>query len=104
MSPPLQIPSLAEWVQGEESAEFTNTLGEKITVRICDTQDGTATLLAKVHHKPYSTSTPLTPKIVIMSCIPVFSLLILGVLQGAFIHLKKIVIMSCVPVFSPPTD
>uniref|UniRef100_A0A0P4W3X4 inositol-1,4-bisphosphate 1-phosphatase n=1 Tax=Scylla olivacea TaxID=85551 RepID=A0A0P4W3X4_SCYOL len=42
------IPSLAQWVQGEESAEFTNTLGEKITVRICDTQDGTATLLAKV--------------------------------------------------------
>ncbi|XP_050730549.1 inositol polyphosphate 1-phosphatase-like isoform X2 [Eriocheir sinensis] len=42
------IPSLAEWVQGEESAEFTNTLGEKITVRICDTQNGTATLLAKV--------------------------------------------------------
>lgn len=42
------IPSLAEWVQGEESAEFTNTLGEQITVRICDTQDSTATLLAKV--------------------------------------------------------
>ena len=50
---PSQIPSLAEWVQGEESAEFTNTLGEQITVRICDTQDGTATLLAKVlHSKP----------------------------------------------------
>ncbi|XP_042204830.1 inositol polyphosphate 1-phosphatase-like [Homarus americanus] len=42
------IPSLGDHVQGEESAEFTNTLGEKITVRICDTQQETAILLAKV--------------------------------------------------------
>ncbi|XP_045606962.2 inositol polyphosphate 1-phosphatase [Procambarus clarkii] len=42
------IPNLGDHVHGEESAEFTNTLGEKIIVQICDTQQETATLLAKV--------------------------------------------------------
>ncbi|XP_066959706.1 inositol polyphosphate 1-phosphatase [Macrobrachium rosenbergii] len=42
------IPSLEDYVQGEESAEFTNTLGEKITVKICETEKETANLLAKV--------------------------------------------------------
>ncbi|KAK8735938.1 hypothetical protein OTU49_005131, partial [Cherax quadricarinatus] len=42
------IPSLGDHVHGEESAEFTNTLGEKIIVKICDTRQETATLLAKV--------------------------------------------------------
>ncbi|XP_071550255.1 inositol polyphosphate 1-phosphatase isoform X2 [Panulirus ornatus] len=42
------IPSLGDYVQGEESAEFTNTLGEKIIVQICDTQQETAVLLSKV--------------------------------------------------------
>ena len=35
-------------MQGEESNEFTNTLGEKIKVRICDTQEETSALLCKV--------------------------------------------------------
>ncbi|CAL4091665.1 unnamed protein product, partial [Meganyctiphanes norvegica] len=41
-------PSLGPHVHGEESAEFTNTLGENITVRVCETQEQTANLLAKV--------------------------------------------------------
>lgn len=43
-----KIPSLGDHVQGEESAEFTNTLGEKITVRVCESEEETATLLGKV--------------------------------------------------------
>lgn len=41
-------PSLGPHVHGEESAEFTNTLGENITVRVCETKEQTADLLAKV--------------------------------------------------------
>jgi len=44
----LKYPSLGPHVHGEESAEFTNTLGEKITVKVCDTQEQTAELLSKV--------------------------------------------------------
>ncbi|XP_069988751.1 inositol polyphosphate 1-phosphatase isoform X3 [Penaeus vannamei] len=42
------IPSLGEHVHGEESAEFTNTLGERVIVQICATKEETATLLEKV--------------------------------------------------------
>ncbi|KAK4289633.1 hypothetical protein Pmani_037413 [Petrolisthes manimaculis] len=42
------FPVLSEYVRGEESAEFTNTLGETITVMVCPTQQETAQLLAKV--------------------------------------------------------
>ena len=43
-----QVPSLGDHIQGEESAEFTNTLGEQITVKIFDNERETANLLAKV--------------------------------------------------------
>ena len=40
----IQIPTL----QGEESNEFTNTLGEKICVKVCESQEETSDLLKKV--------------------------------------------------------
>ncbi|KAB7499176.1 Inositol polyphosphate 1-phosphatase [Armadillidium nasatum] len=43
----LKFPNLAEHVKGEENSSFTNTLGEKIDVCICDSQNETASLLAK---------------------------------------------------------
>ncbi|KAK7066741.1 Inositol polyphosphate-1-phosphatase [Halocaridina rubra] len=42
------IPALGNHVQGEENAEFTNTLGEKITVKVYDTEEETASLLSKI--------------------------------------------------------
>jgi len=41
-------PDLADNILGEESNEFTNTLGEKIKVRVCETQEETSKLLYKV--------------------------------------------------------
>ena len=35
-------------LQGEETNEFTNTLGEKIKVQICSTQEETSVLLCRV--------------------------------------------------------
>ena len=35
-------------IQGEETSEFTNTLGEKIKVQICDTKEETSALLCRV--------------------------------------------------------
>ncbi|XP_076057821.1 inositol polyphosphate 1-phosphatase isoform X2 [Oratosquilla oratoria] len=43
-----QFPNLGQNVHGEESAQFTNTLGETITVQVCETKELTAQLLAKV--------------------------------------------------------
>ncbi|MCL4122769.1 UNVERIFIED_CONTAM: hypothetical protein GTU68_041522 [Idotea baltica] len=43
-----KFPNLADHVRGEENASFTNTLGEKIEVCVCESQNDTATLLAKV--------------------------------------------------------
>ena len=39
---------LQMYYQGEETSEFTNTLGEKIKVQICDTQEDTSDLLCRV--------------------------------------------------------
>jgi len=41
-------PDLADHIQGEESNEFTNTLGEKICVKVCASQEETSELLKKV--------------------------------------------------------
>jgi len=41
-------PDLADHIQGEESNEFTNTLGEKICVKVCESQEETSDLLKKV--------------------------------------------------------
>jgi len=41
-------PDLADHIQGEESNEFTNTLGEKINVKVCPTQEETSALLKQV--------------------------------------------------------
>jgi len=44
----LTYPDLADHIQGEESNEFTNTLGEKINVKVCPTQEETSNLLKQV--------------------------------------------------------
>ncbi|XP_013391886.1 inositol polyphosphate 1-phosphatase [Lingula anatina] len=43
-----QFPGLEKFVYGEEESEFTNTNGETIHVRVCDTVEETCSLLAKV--------------------------------------------------------
>ncbi|XP_020849264.1 inositol polyphosphate 1-phosphatase [Phascolarctos cinereus] len=43
-----KFPGLENHIYGEESNEFTNELGEKITVKICPTEEETAELLSKV--------------------------------------------------------
>lgn len=43
-----KFPGLEKNVRGEESNEFTNELGEKITVQVCPTEEETASLLQKV--------------------------------------------------------
>ena len=44
----LKYPGLKEDIFGEESNKFTNTLGESVQVRVCDTQNDTSKLLSKV--------------------------------------------------------
>ncbi len=41
-------PALAENIRGEESSSFTNTLGETLTVRVCESREDTARLLCQV--------------------------------------------------------
>jgi len=41
-------PELKDNIHGEETSEFTNTLGEKIKVQICDTKEETSALLCRV--------------------------------------------------------
>ncbi|XP_053521108.1 inositol polyphosphate 1-phosphatase [Artibeus jamaicensis] len=43
-----KFPGLGEKIFGEESNEFTNDLGEKITLRLCPTEEETVELLGKV--------------------------------------------------------
>lgn len=43
-----KFPGLEDHIFGEESNEFTNSLGEKIKVEVCTTEEGTAELLSKV--------------------------------------------------------
>ncbi|XP_008050787.1 inositol polyphosphate 1-phosphatase [Carlito syrichta] len=43
-----KFPGLGKNIFGEESNDFTNDLGEKITLRLCSTEDETAELLSKV--------------------------------------------------------
>ncbi|KAM3917066.1 inositol polyphosphate 1-phosphatase [Leptodactylus fuscus] len=43
-----KFPGLEKNVKGEESNEFTNELGEKIIVKVCPTEEETASLLQKV--------------------------------------------------------
>lgn len=43
-----KFPGLEKNIFGEESNEFTNDLGEKITVRLCSAEEETAELLSKV--------------------------------------------------------
>ncbi|XP_053327832.1 inositol polyphosphate 1-phosphatase [Spea bombifrons] len=43
-----KFPGLENQIAGEESNEFTNELGEKITVKVCATEEETAKLLQKV--------------------------------------------------------
>uniref|UniRef100_A0A2K6L2J9 inositol-1,4-bisphosphate 1-phosphatase n=1 Tax=Rhinopithecus bieti TaxID=61621 RepID=A0A2K6L2J9_RHIBE len=43
-----RFPGLEKNIFGEESNEFTNDLGEKITLRLCSTEEETAELLSKV--------------------------------------------------------
>ncbi|XP_073504040.1 inositol polyphosphate 1-phosphatase isoform X2 [Phyllobates terribilis] len=43
-----KFPGLEKNVRGEESNEFTNELGEKIIVKVCPTEEGTANLLQRV--------------------------------------------------------
>jgi len=43
-----QYPSLCSKINGEESAEFTNSLGESITVRVCASECDTVALLGRV--------------------------------------------------------
>uniref|UniRef100_A0A2K5X7T4 Inositol polyphosphate-1-phosphatase n=1 Tax=Macaca fascicularis TaxID=9541 RepID=A0A2K5X7T4_MACFA len=43
-----KFPGLEKHIFGEESNEFTNDLGEKITLRLCSTEEETAELLSKV--------------------------------------------------------
>ncbi|KAM9037164.1 inositol polyphosphate 1-phosphatase [Sarcophilus harrisii] len=43
-----KFPGLENHIYGEESNEFTNELGEKITVKVCPTEEETAQLLSKV--------------------------------------------------------
>ena len=44
----LQFPSLRPHIYGEESTQFTNGQNQTITVRVCDTEEATAALLAVV--------------------------------------------------------
>ena len=39
---------VADFVKGEESASFTNTLGECITVKVCESEELTSQLLTTV--------------------------------------------------------
>ena len=39
---------MKDHIFGEESNKFTNTLGESVHVRVCDTQEDTSKLLSKV--------------------------------------------------------
>uniref|UniRef100_A0A8C8YUT8 inositol-1,4-bisphosphate 1-phosphatase n=1 Tax=Prolemur simus TaxID=1328070 RepID=A0A8C8YUT8_PROSS len=43
-----KFPGLEKNIFGEESNEFTNDLGEKITLRLCSTEEETVELLSKV--------------------------------------------------------
>ncbi|KAG7463831.1 hypothetical protein MATL_G00180820 [Megalops atlanticus] len=43
-----QFPGLENNIFGEESNEFMNGLGEKIQVQVCETEQGTSSLLSKV--------------------------------------------------------
>ncbi|XP_040498729.1 inositol polyphosphate 1-phosphatase [Ursus maritimus] len=43
-----KFPGLGKKILGEESNEFTNDLGEKITLRLCPTEEETVELLSKV--------------------------------------------------------
>ncbi|XP_006878996.1 PREDICTED: inositol polyphosphate 1-phosphatase [Elephantulus edwardii] len=43
-----KFPGLKDKISGEESNEFTNDLGEKITMRLCSTEAETVELLSKV--------------------------------------------------------
>merc|ERR1711976_376377 len=43
-----KYPGLKDHIFGEESNKFTNTLGESVHVRVCDTQEDTSKLLSKV--------------------------------------------------------
>ncbi|KAG9462304.1 hypothetical protein GDO78_014412 [Eleutherodactylus coqui] len=43
-----KFPGLEKNVRGEESNEFTNELGEKIIVKVCSSEEETASLLQKV--------------------------------------------------------
>ncbi|MBZ3880293.1 Inositol polyphosphate 1-phosphatase [Sciurus carolinensis] len=43
-----KFPGLEKNIFGEESNEFTNDLGEKITIKLCSTEEETAQLLSKV--------------------------------------------------------
>lgn len=43
-----KFPGLEDHIFGEESNEFTNSLGEKIKVKVCGTESDTASLLSKV--------------------------------------------------------
>ncbi|XP_037705692.1 inositol polyphosphate 1-phosphatase [Choloepus didactylus] len=43
-----RFPGLGKNISGEESNEFTNDLGEKITLRLCSTEEETGALLSKV--------------------------------------------------------
>ena len=45
---PLLVSYLPYSFQGEESAEFTNTLGENIRVRVCSSIEETSQLLSRV--------------------------------------------------------
>ena len=45
---PYNLNMYYDCAQGEETNEFTNTLGENIKVRICDTQEETSALLCRV--------------------------------------------------------
>ena len=44
----IKYPGLKDHIFGEESNKFTNTLGESVHVRVCDTQEDTSKLLSKV--------------------------------------------------------
>ncbi|KAM6176122.1 inositol polyphosphate 1-phosphatase [Erethizon dorsatum] len=43
-----KFPGLEKNIFGEESSEFTNDLGEKITIKLCSTEEETSELLSKV--------------------------------------------------------
>ena len=42
----VQFPSLKPHIYGEESNEFTNTKGQQVTVRVCETLQSTTDLLS----------------------------------------------------------